>query len=92
MRLRSYGFVRRWLPAFAIALNLIATAPPQAGAQQGNIADLIFAGRDVDAVGLAKRTFETAPAAERQSAFQLAELPCHPGDPPGRGQLCLDQR
>ncbi len=76
MRLRGCAFVRRWLPAFAIALSLIATAPPQAGAQQGNIADLIFAGRDVDAIGLAKRTFETAPAAERQSAFQLAAWVC----------------
>ena len=76
MRLRGCAFVRRWLPAFAIALNLIATAPPQAGAQQGNIADLIFAGRDVDAIRLARRTFETAPAAERQSAFQLAAWVC----------------
>jgi CHAT domain-containing protein len=76
MRLRGCAFVRRWLPAFAIAFSLIATAPPQAGAQQRSIADLIFAGRDVDAIGLAKRTFETAPAAERQSAFQLAAWAC----------------
>src|SRR6266567_1845446 len=61
---------------FGIALSLIATAPLQAGAQQGNIADLIFAGRNLDAIALAKRTFETAPAADRQVAFQLAARVC----------------
>jgi hypothetical protein len=72
MRLRGCAFVRRWLPAFAIAFSLIATAPPQAGAQQRSIADLIFAGRDVDAIGLAKRTFETAllPSASRRSSLR----------------------
>src|SRR5258707_8802919 len=76
MRRRGGGVVRRGRRAFAIVWSLIATPPPQAGAQQGNIADLIFAGRDVDAIGLAKRTFETAPAADRQVAFQLAARVC----------------
>jgi hypothetical protein len=76
MRLRGCAFVRRWLPAFAIALSLIATAPPQAEAQQANVANLIFAGRNLDAIALAKRTFETAPAADRQVAFQLAARVC----------------
>ena len=75
MTMRGRRFARSWLGAFAIALSLIAT-PPQAGAQQGNIADLIFAGRNVDAIELAKRTFEAAPAAERQSAFQRAARVC----------------
>jgi hypothetical protein len=76
MRQHGRGFLRRWLPAFAIASSLIATVPPQAGAQQGNIVDLIFAGRNLDAIQLARRAFETAPAAERQSAFQLAVRVC----------------
>ncbi|HEV7547293.1 MAG TPA: hypothetical protein VGO42_22225, partial [Reyranella sp.] len=76
MRLRGCAFVRRWLPAFAIASSLIATAPPQAEAQQANVANLIFAGRNLDAIALAKRTFETAPAADRQVAFQLAARVC----------------
>jgi CHAT domain-containing protein len=76
MTMRGCRFLRRWLVAFAIASSLIATAPPQAEAQQGNIADLIFAGRNVDAIELAKRTFEAAPAGERQSAFQLAARVC----------------
>jgi CHAT domain len=76
MRLRGCGFARRWLAALAIALSLIATVTPRAEAQQGNIADLIFAGRNLDAIGLAKRTFATAPATERQSAFQGAAWVC----------------
>jgi hypothetical protein len=75
MTMRGCRFARSWLGAFAIALSLIA-APRQAGAQQGNIADLIFAGRNVDAIELAKRTFEAAPAAGRQSAFQRAARIC----------------
>jgi CHAT domain len=76
MRLRGCGFARRCLAALAVALSLIATVPPPAEAQQGNIADLIFAGRNLDAIVLAKRAFETAPAAERQSAFQRAAWVC----------------
>ena len=61
MRLRGRGVLRRWLPALAIALNLIAAIAPGAWAQQVNIAELIFAGRNLDAIQLAKRTFETHP-------------------------------
>jgi len=76
MRLRGCAFIRRWLPAFAIASSLIAASPPPAGAQQGNIAELVFAGRDLDAIQLAKRAFATASAADRQPAFQLAARVC----------------
>ena len=76
MRLRGRWPVCRWLAAFAVVLSLIATAPPPAGAQQGNIVELVFSGRNVDAIRQAIRTFETAPAAERQPAFQLAAWVC----------------
>ncbi len=76
MRLQGCGFLRRWLPAFAIASSLIAATLPRAEAQQGNIAELVFAGRDLDAIQLAKRAFATASAADRQPAFQLAARVC----------------
>jgi hypothetical protein len=76
MRRRSCGVLRRWLPALAFALNLIAAIAPGAWAQQQNIAELIFAGRDLDAIQLAKQGFATASAADRQAAFQLAARVC----------------
>ncbi len=66
----------RWLSALAVALGLVATAAPHAEAQVVKVADLILAGRNVDAAESARRGFETASAAERQSAFQLAAWTC----------------
>jgi CHAT domain len=76
MRRRGRGFSGRWLPAFALALNLIGAIAPEAWAQQRNIAELIFTGRDLDAIALAKQGFATASAADRQVAFQLAARVC----------------
>src|SRR4029077_264683 len=76
MTMPGRRFLRRWLVAFAIAASLIATASAQARAQQGNIADLLFAGRNVDAIELVKRAFEPAPAGECQAAFQRGARVC----------------
>jgi hypothetical protein len=76
MSARGCGFLRRWLPALTIAFSLIAPIAPRVEAQQGNAAELMFAGRNLDAVVLAKRSFETASAADRQSAFQIAVRVC----------------
>ena len=68
--------MRRWLPTLAIALNLIAAITPGVRAQQGNVAELIFAGRNLDAIALAKQGFASASATDRQAAFRLAARVC----------------
>jgi CHAT domain-containing protein len=84
MRLRGCRFVRRWLGAAAIALSLIATALPRAEAQESQdtvvtaqqVSLLIHAGRNIDAIELAKQRAEAAPPAQRQDAYRLAARVC----------------
>jgi hypothetical protein len=84
MRLRGCRFVRCWLGAFAIALSLIATALPRAEAQEAQdtvvtaqqVSLLIHAGRNIDAIKLAKQRAEAAPPAQRQDAYRLAAQVC----------------
>src|SRR4029077_589139 len=74
----------RWFGAFTIALSLIATALPPAEAQEAQhplataeqTGLLILAGRDLDAIELAKQLPEAAPPAQRQEAYRLAAQVC----------------
>jgi CHAT domain len=75
-------FLRR-TAALAALGGLIATIPIQARSQQqtqavwgSEVVRLLYAGRNVDAVQLAKRFVETAPGPERQSAFRIAAQTC----------------
>jgi hypothetical protein len=77
---------RRWLvhrriAAIAAFAGLMATST-QAISQmaqvvpRAEIARLFYAGRNVDAVQLAKRSAETAPHSERQAAYRVAAQAC----------------
>ena len=72
----------RRVAAFAVLAGLMAAIPTHAFSQQGpaasgaEIARLLSAGRNVDAVQLARKSAETAPRPERQSAFRLAAQTC----------------
>jgi CHAT domain-containing protein len=76
--------VRRWVGVLVVLASLTATTPTRIAAQQAqdtsatieNTVRLMFAGRNLDAVGLATRLFEAAPPSERQSAFQFAAYVC----------------
>ena len=74
----------RWFGAFTIALSLVATALPPAEAQEAQhplataeqTGLLILAGRDLDAIELAKQRAEAAPPVQRQEAYRLAAQVC----------------